>query len=136
MLFVYICITVRDLIVTRGLVKLHHHCVPIPSQDFWFTSTYVMVFFVFNDLKKQAFLVFFFCFFFYKIIDKTFCNYNLWIGYVNKCEWVSEWVSERLLNANSAIFQLHHSENKLYIIIFSIKIFKKSLHYCKENLTK
>ena len=29
-------------------------------------------------------------------------------------EWVSEWVSDWLLfNANSAIFQLYHGENKL-----------------------
>jgi hypothetical protein len=33
---------------------------------------------------------------------------------LNWSEWVSEWVSEWLLfNANSAIFQLYHGENKL-----------------------
>ena len=35
---------------------------------------------------------------------------HLYIVYLYVLEWVSEWL---LFNANSAIFQLYHGENKL-----------------------
>jgi hypothetical protein len=40
----------------------------------------------------------------------------------NVCEWVSEWL---LFNANSAIIQLYHGENKL---IYNEMIMKSSLY--------
>ena len=42
-----------------------------------------------------------------------------WVSeWVSVCEWVSEWVSEWvLLNANSAIFQLYHGENKVHFVL-------------------
>jgi hypothetical protein len=41
-------------------------------------------------------------------------------------KWVSEWVSEWLLfNANSAIFQLYHGENKL---IFNEMMMRSALY--------
>jgi hypothetical protein len=53
---------------------------------------------------------------------KTLSCYNLWFP----SEWVSEWVSEWLLfNANSAIFQLHHGENRL---IFNEMMMRSALY--------
>jgi hypothetical protein len=45
-------------------------------------------------------------------------NYHYWVS-----EWVSEWV---LFNANSAIFQLYHGENKL---IFNEMMMRSAVYW-------